>query len=610
MVPSDIYCPSCGAANQAQNTFCFACGKPLQTSASSIQYPTPGTTNGALTGLLVPNSELKQRYRILTKLGRGGFGAVYKAVDTQFHNRLIAIKEMSQSGMQPDAVKEAVKAFEREAQMLTGLMHPNLPRIYDHFSEGGRWYLVMDFIEGETLEEHLNKAKNGYLSIEETLQIGIQLCAVLTYLHTRQPPIIFRDLKPANIMLTPDAHVYLIDFGIARLFKPGQTKDTIAFGSLGYAAPEQYGKSQTTVQSDIYSLGTLLHQLLTGNDPSANTPTPFDFPVLRVLGRSTPVALEMLIMQMLEKDASKRPPSIAEVKNKLQQILAAQVTGQIHPVQPGERSQLRSTRPVGETPPFPIRFPARSLRVPAIIAAIIVVVIVIAFSISPLLHNSVQSSSQSTLNSSSNIPTSAPTATPFPTAVPPTPSPTSQPGPGTVLCQADASHGWNGWNGTSDWKILNGMLLSDGTYNILEGPPTIVAPCQLGSITNYAAEANIQVLKNSYPTCFGIDVRGTPTPNGWQGYVGTVYVACNNGNDLLALNTDNMNNVNLTSAPFSPGTSFHTYRVEVKDNQIRFLIDGAQLLAVSDNQYLSGEQVGLWSYDAQLVVSSFKVIAL
>ncbi len=214
-------------------------------------------------------------------------------------------------------------------------------------------------------------------------------------------------------------------------------------------------------------------------------------------------------------------------------------------------------------------------------------------------------------SSTSTIPRQA-TATPSPTPVPPTPTSPPAPKPGDVLCQADASHGWSGWNGTPDWKVLNGILISDGTNNLSEGPPTIVAPCQLGDIANYAVEARIQVLNNNYPTCFGINVRGTPTStvNGWQGYIGAVYVACNWGDNLLAFNADNANYGNLTSAPFSPGTSYHTYRVEAQDNQLRFLIDGAQILTVTSNTYTSGEQVGLWSYDAQLNVSSFKIIAL
>ena len=119
----------------------------------------------------------------------------------------------------------------------------------------------------------------GKLPIEKVLNIGIQLCAVLDYLHTRQPPIIFRDLKPANVMLTADGHIFLIDFGIARHFKPGQAKDTSALGSSGYAAPEQYGKMQTTPRADLYALGATLHQMLTGNDPSD---APFHFAPLQL----------------------------------------------------------------------------------------------------------------------------------------------------------------------------------------------------------------------------------------------------------------------------------------------------------------------------------------
>ena len=208
------YCTTCGAANQVQDAFCFACGKPLQTAMPLLQYPETGSASSTFTGLLTSNQLLKQRYRILSPLGKGGFGAIYKAEDTQLGNRLLAVKEMSQSGLSPQAIIEAAENFKREALLLAGLKHPNLPSIYDHFSEAGRWYLVMDFIEGETLEEHLNQEPQGRLSIEETLRIGMQLCTVLGYLHARQPPIIFRDLKPANVMISPDGHLYLIDLAL------------------------------------------------------------------------------------------------------------------------------------------------------------------------------------------------------------------------------------------------------------------------------------------------------------------------------------------------------------------------------------------------------------
>src|SRR6266705_1335238 len=331
MVPSHLYCTLCGAANQAEDAFCFACGGPLRSTAPSPQYPVSASALSTSTGLLPSNHLLKQRYRVMSQLGKGGFGAVYQAEDNQFGNRLLAVKEMSQSGLSPQEIIEATDAFKREAHLLASLKHPNLPSIYDYFNEAKRWYLVMDFIEGETLEEHLNKEKEGRLPWEEALQIGIQLCTVLGYLHRRQPPIIFRDLKPANVMLTPEGHLYLIDFGIARHFKPGQMRDTMAFGSPGYAAPEQYGKTQTTSRADIYSLGATLYHLLTGDNPSD---APFQFAPLQLYGQSAPRGIKILIMQMVEMDESKRPESVDTIKQKLQRIAATkQKTSRLAPTQ-------------------------------------------------------------------------------------------------------------------------------------------------------------------------------------------------------------------------------------------------------------------------------------
>lgn len=321
MVPSQRYCTRCGAANQAQDVFCFACGQALQVTPASQQYPIAGSATNTSTGLLTPNLLLKQRYRILDTVGKGGFGAVYKAEDIQLGNRLLAVKEMSQSSLNPQEIAEAAENFKREAHLLAALKHPNLPSIYEQFSEVGRWYLVMDFIEGETLEDHVKKDPQGHLSVKETLQIGIQLCTVLAYLHSRQPPVIFRDLKPSNIMLTLEGHLYLIDFGIARHFKPGQQKDTIAFGSPGYAAPEQYGKAQTAPQSDIYSLGATLHHLLSGSDPSQS---PFVFAPLS--NATVPIELTTLILRMVKTEANQRPTTVAEVKQELERI-AAHLTG-------------------------------------------------------------------------------------------------------------------------------------------------------------------------------------------------------------------------------------------------------------------------------------------
>jgi len=271
----------------------------------------------------------RNRYFIMSKVGVGGFGSVYKATDIQSGDRLVAIKEVSLLGLHPQAMIEATTTFQREVSLLSQLDHPNLPRVYEHFQTTGPWYLVMDFIAGETLEEYQSKALNRRLLLSEVLDIGLQLCTVLDYLHSHQPPIVFRDLKPANIMRAPTGQLYLIDFGIARYFKPGQAKDTVALGSLGYAAPEQYGKAQTTPRADIYSLGAVLHQLLTTSDPSE---APFRFLPLRPKSPqshtdpgslSTSMVdvlvnkLERLIASMLAMDVNKRPPDVASVKQEL-----------------------------------------------------------------------------------------------------------------------------------------------------------------------------------------------------------------------------------------------------------------------------------------------------
>jgi eukaryotic-like serine/threonine-protein kinase len=278
---------------------------------------------------LLLHTLFRNRYFIMSKVGAGGFGSVYKARDIQNGDRLVAIKEVSLLGLHPQAMIEATTAFQREVSVLSQLDHPNLPHLYEYIQTPGHWYLVMDFIAGETLEEYQSKAPNGHLLLSEALDIGMQLCLVLDYLHSQQPPIVFRDLKPANIMRTPTGQLYLIDFGIARYFKPGQAKDTVALGSHGYAAPEQYGKAQTTPRADIYSLGAVLHQLLTARDPSE---APFRFQPLRPKSHSEPGSLntgmvdvlvnklETLITSMLAMDVNKRPPDVARVKQELHVI--------------------------------------------------------------------------------------------------------------------------------------------------------------------------------------------------------------------------------------------------------------------------------------------------
>ena len=347
-----LQCDVCGTANPQQAKFCFSCGTSLHDSSY------PRSTTKATSSHSSPHSDmenlrsnhlLKQRYRICSLVGQGGMGAVYQAEDIQFGNRFMAVKEMRLGALNFEEVSQAISSFQSEALLLAGLMHPNIPRIFDHFSEDGRWYLLMDFIDGPTLEEYLNKSPRGYLPIEEVIDIGLQLCTALDYLHTRQLPIIFRDLKPANIIRTSNGQIFLIDFGIARHFKPGQLKDTIPFGSVGYAAPEQYGRVQTSPRADIYSLGVTFHQLLSGHNP---TLTPFRFAPLLRLDQPVPAELEALIMHMVDLDESNRPASVAVIQQELQRFTARQTTAHIETVQLELKAGLPPSLATRRLPPM------------------------------------------------------------------------------------------------------------------------------------------------------------------------------------------------------------------------------------------------------------------
>jgi serine/threonine-protein kinase len=260
---------------------------------------------------------IQDRYHIRRQIGGGGMGTVYLAEDTRLSGRQCAIKEMSPNELAPSDRNWSIQAFRQEAQMLAQLDHPGLTRVTDFFPEGGNWYLVMDYVEGETLEARLMRAPQGRLPIDRALPIARQLCDVLTYLHNRQPSVIFRDLKPGNIMLTPNDEVKLIDFGIARFFKPGKTQDTVLLGTPGYAAPEQYGgRGQSDPRTDVYSLGALLHHMITGHDPTTAS-SPFPLPEARSVMPSIPPSITDVIGRATQMRPALRYATIQEMQQAL-----------------------------------------------------------------------------------------------------------------------------------------------------------------------------------------------------------------------------------------------------------------------------------------------------
>ncbi|MBM3463514.1 MAG: hypothetical protein FJX76_15550 [Armatimonadetes bacterium] len=208
---------------------------------------------------------LQKRYRIVRALGRGGLGAVYLCDDLRLPGKQWALKVMHspEEGM----YEKFRETFEREASTLSRLRHPNLPVMVDFFEEGEDCCLVMEYIEGENLAEHVRR--RGPLNEREAFQKGLTLVELLGYLHAQNPPVIFRDLKPENVMLTTEGILKLVDFGLARRFVAGKRSDTVPSGSVGYAAPEQWEDlSQTDERSDIYSWGATMAYLVTGKIPS------------------------------------------------------------------------------------------------------------------------------------------------------------------------------------------------------------------------------------------------------------------------------------------------------------------------------------------------------
>jgi hypothetical protein len=221
-----------------------------------------------MTQPLAVGTVLNSQYRIVRLVGGGGMAWVYQVEELPpGSGRLWALKELRPQTQDRAEQALARDLFEQEAKLLRDLDHVNIPKIAGYFEEHGRACLVMEFIWGESLEKRL-EAANAPLLETDVLQWAIQLCDALHYLHTRQPPIIFRDMKPSNAMVTNTGLVKLIDFGIARTYKIGKKRDTVAMGSENYAAPEQWGKGQTDARSDIYGLGATIYHLLANMAPT------------------------------------------------------------------------------------------------------------------------------------------------------------------------------------------------------------------------------------------------------------------------------------------------------------------------------------------------------
>ncbi|MGE5334421.1 MAG: protein kinase domain-containing protein [Nitrososphaerota archaeon] len=285
---------------------------------------------------LASGTMLAGRYRLLARLGEGGMGSVYKVEDVTRPGRYLALKELLDDVTLPlEERAAAVKRFDDEIALLRRLQHPRIPSFEGHFLDRGQHYFLMALIPGVTLED-LQAQIHGSLPEYDVLSWMCDVCDVLSYLHAQHPPIIVRDLKPGNIMVTPEGDVFLIDFGIARTYKAGKQGNTENLGTAIYASPEHHGHGQTDARSDIYSLGATMYHLLTNVEPTPlETPRPGS---LRLHAPTLSEATERLIIQAMELNPARRFPDAETMRQALRQAILA--------LPPGARvSTIRAPQP-------------------------------------------------------------------------------------------------------------------------------------------------------------------------------------------------------------------------------------------------------------------------
>lgn len=278
--------------------------------------------------LLTPETILRERYKILELIGQGGMGAVYKAEDLRLAGRMCAIKEVLPLGvLYGDELAAYREQFFQEASILARLDHPNLPKVSDYFSDDGREYLVMDFVEGQDLREIINEARRRgeFLPEDQVLDWIDQLCDTLNYLHIRTPPVLHRDIKPSNIKLTPSGHIKLVDFGLVKLLTTDDSRTVTVVqgrGTVQYTPLEQYGgdTGHTDARSDLYALGATCYHLVTLQPPADARQRflrPGSLPYPRTINPNLSPALERAILAAMAMHPDDRPPSVEDFRELL-----------------------------------------------------------------------------------------------------------------------------------------------------------------------------------------------------------------------------------------------------------------------------------------------------
>ncbi len=315
-------CSYCRTANHDGTIYCRNCGKFIGSNSSSSSAGTIGNTvissnSFSPSRSLATGARLQGgRYIVKQVLGQGGMGAALLATDIRLAGKAVVIKELISDKVDQAKSQEDVRNFKREVATLAHIDHPLVPNVTDHFQEGNHYFMVQEYIEGENLEEQLDRT-NQSLKEREVLICASQILDILDYLSQQTPPIVHRDIKPANIIISSrDRRAHLVDFGIARA--EVARKQTSALGTPGYAPPEQY-QGSADPRSDLYALAATLHHLLTNRDPR-NHP-PFNYPPVRTLNPLLSPEIEQVLQHALNNDVSQRYQSAVAMKQDIDNIL-------------------------------------------------------------------------------------------------------------------------------------------------------------------------------------------------------------------------------------------------------------------------------------------------
>lgn len=293
-----------------------------------MSAPHDGPCPGSMDTIAVVQPTLQGRYQIVSPLGQGGMGTVYIARDLRLASRPCVVKKLRDEFFREEDRIKALSMFEREAHVLSQLQHPNIVAVLDYFEEDGGYFLVMEYVEGKDLSSLL-KLRGQPFSEEQVVEWAQQICDVLDYLHGHEPPVIYRDLKPSNIMLDVKGRIKLVDFGIARPFDPSGEGTHVV--SAGYSPPEQYW-GDAHVYSDTYSLGATMHFLLTNSDP-----TPLNVSVPQSVRPEISHGLSAVVQKATQQNAMDRYQTAVELKNDLLQLNKPATKKELPRVQPPAR---------------------------------------------------------------------------------------------------------------------------------------------------------------------------------------------------------------------------------------------------------------------------------